>query len=104
MRQDTCHFDPKSWRPYPHKVQRLPGPHRPDDMTSLQQLDTLSTLFAALRSGSLSPHEFSRQARELRTLLAALPPAFSEVLGQLLDRLESSALSRKKAARSASKA
>ena len=61
-------------------------------MTSLQQLDTLSTLFAALRSGSLSAHEFSRQARELGVLLAALPPAFSEVLGQLLDRLESSAL------------
>lgn len=61
-------------------------------MTPSHQLDSLTSLFDSLRSGSLSPHEFSRQARLFEVLLAALPPAFGEVLGQLLDRLESSAL------------
>lgn len=61
-------------------------------MTPSQQLDALTSLFDSLRSASLSPHEFSRQARLFEVLLAALPPAFGEVLGQLLDRLESSAL------------
>jgi len=61
-------------------------------MTPSQQLDSLTSLFDSLRSASLSPHEFSRQARLFEVLLAALPPAFGEVLGQLLDRLESSAL------------
>lgn len=61
-------------------------------MTPLHQLDALTTLFEDLRSGSLPPHEFSRLARLSEALLSALPPAFSEVLGQLLDRLESSAL------------
>lgn len=61
-------------------------------MTPSTQLDSLSALFEHLRDGSLSPHEFSRQARLFESLLSALPPAFSEVLSQLLDRLESSAL------------
>lgn len=61
-------------------------------MTPSHQLDSLTSLFDSLRSGGLSPHEFSRQARLCEALLAALPPAFGEVLGQLLDRLESSAL------------
>lgn len=61
-------------------------------MTPSHQLDALTSLFDSLRSGSLSPHEFSHQARLFEILLAALPPAFGEVLGQLLDRLESSAL------------
>jgi len=61
-------------------------------MTPLQQLDALNARFDEFRRGSLSPHEFSRQARQLDTLLAALPPAFGEVQAQLLDRLESSAL------------
>lgn len=61
-------------------------------MTQLHSLDALSTLFGELRSGHLSAHEFSHRARQFDALLAALPPAFGEVLGQLLDRLESSAL------------
>ncbi|WP_027475290.1 hypothetical protein [Curvibacter gracilis] len=61
-------------------------------MTPLQQLDALNARFDEFRQGRLPPHEFSRQARQFDTLLAALPPAFSEVQGQLLDRLESSAL------------
>lgn len=45
-----------------------------------------------LRDGSLSAHAASETLRQQGALLAQLPPAFSTVLHQLLDRLESSAL------------
>lgn len=61
-------------------------------MNSLNQLDTLAQQFALFRTGACSAHAFSDQARRNSALLSALPPAFSEVLNQLLDRLESSAL------------
>ncbi|MCZ8292683.1 MAG: hypothetical protein O9312_04120 [Hylemonella sp.] len=46
----------------------------------------------ALRRGSIRPADFSRQARAQQALLDALPPRYTEVLLDLLDRLESSAL------------
>lgn len=46
----------------------------------------------ALRQGTRSPADFSRQARAQQALLDALPPRYGEVLHGLLDRLESSAL------------
>ncbi len=50
--------------------------------------DTLS----GLREATLSPAQASERLRAQHELLAALPPRFGEVLGNLLDRLESSAL------------
>ncbi len=46
----------------------------------------------ALRRSSIGPADFSRQARAQQALLDALPPRYTEVLLDLLDRLESSAL------------
>ena len=46
----------------------------------------------ALRRSSIRPADFSRQARAQQALLEALPPRYTEVLMDLLDRLESSAL------------
>lgn len=46
----------------------------------------------ALRQGTRSPADFSRQARAQQALLDSLPPRYTEVLHGLLDRLESSAL------------
>lgn len=47
---------------------------------------------AGLREGRITPAQASAQLRALDATLAQLPPRFAEVLGQLLDRLESSAL------------
>ena len=47
---------------------------------------------AELREGRLAPAQASERLRAQRELLAALPPRFTEVLGELLDRVESSAL------------
>lgn len=47
---------------------------------------------AGLREGQLSPTQASEHLRTQHELLAALPPRFAEVLTNLLDRLESSAL------------
>lgn len=52
----------------------------------------LQAAFDHLRQGTLSVSAFSDQARAQTALLAALPPRYGEVLLQLLDRLESSAL------------
>lgn len=46
----------------------------------------------ALRRSSIRPADFSRQARAQQALMEALPPRYTEVLLDLLDRLESSAL------------
>lgn len=45
-----------------------------------------------VRAGRLAVHAFSEQARGEEELLSRLPPKYREVLAQLLDRLESSAL------------
>ena len=55
----------------------------------------LSTLQSALEShsrGDLSAAALGEEARAQQALLAALPPRYGEVLLNLLDRLESSAL------------
>ena len=56
------------------------------------QLRALHTSLEALQSGAVLPMAFSAQARAHTALLAALPPRYTTVLHDLLDRLESSAL------------
>lgn len=55
-------------------------------------LQPIQSALDQLRSGQLSVHAFSAQARGHEALLQALPERYREVLLQLLDRLESSAL------------
>lgn len=55
-------------------------------------LQPVADTLAGLREGSLSPTQASERLRAMNDLFAALPPRFAEVLGNLLDRLESSAL------------
>lgn len=58
-----------------------------------QQLDAIATHLGALRNGGGgSVTALSNEARASTELLAALPPRYGEVLLNLLDRLESSAL------------
>lgn len=59
---------------------------------ALPQLEALQTAMHALDEGGVSVHAFSDVARAQAALLAALPPRYTEVLHNLLDRLESSAL------------
>lgn len=56
------------------------------------QWEALNTGLAQLRSGALSAHGLSDLARSQHALLDALGPRYREVLLQLMDRLESSAL------------
>ncbi|MBX3653690.1 MAG: hypothetical protein KF686_05860 [Ramlibacter sp.] len=58
----------------------------------MDALQTLQTALDRLRSHPLEVHAFSSQARGQQALLAALPPRYGDVLHDLLDRLESSAL------------
>lgn len=58
----------------------------------MSDLDTLQADLQRLRSGDIRVQAFSEQARGRQALLARLPPKFGEVLNDLLDRLESSAL------------
>ncbi len=59
---------------------------------ALPQLQTLQNALHSLGEGGVSVHAFSDAARAQAALLAALPPRYTEVLHNLLDRLESSAL------------
>lgn len=61
-------------------------------MTTPTLLAPVQAGLDALRAGSLGPAAFSQMARTQNELLAALPPRYGEVLLNLLDRLESSAL------------
>ncbi|TWO73264.1 hypothetical protein FN976_02350 [Caenimonas sedimenti] len=56
------------------------------------EIDLLQSGLESLRRGDTSAAAFSGQARHLAALLDGLPPRFGEVLDQLLDRLEASAL------------
>ncbi|MGV3683688.1 MAG: hypothetical protein ACO1PM_28755 [Acidovorax sp.] len=56
------------------------------------QLTTLQGALARFSDGAASAATLSSLAREQTQLLSALPPRYSEVLQNLLDRLESSAL------------
>jgi len=62
-------------------------------MSATQQLDAIAAHIAALNgAGGVSVTTLSNDARTSTELLGALPPRYSEVLLNLLDRLESSAL------------
>ena len=56
------------------------------------QLASFTQALGSLLDGSLRPGDFSAQARAHTALLEALPPRYTTVLHDLLDRLESSAL------------
>ena len=56
------------------------------------QLATLQSALAAHGQGELSAAALGDAARAQQALLAALPPRYGEVLLNLIDRLESSAL------------
>ncbi len=60
--------------------------------TASAQLTTLARALQAFERGDHPAAALSTLARQQTTLLAALPPRYSEVLLNLLDRLESSAL------------
>ncbi|MEY5100021.1 MAG: hypothetical protein RJA36_2740 [Pseudomonadota bacterium] len=57
-----------------------------------QTLEQLQSALDELRAGRLPLQSWLASCRAAQGLLAALPPRFGEVLQQLLDRLESSAL------------
>jgi hypothetical protein len=54
-------------------------------------LDTIQQALDQLRGGALDMDAFCKRLRTV-ALPAALPPRYGEVLGNLLDRLESSAM------------
>ena len=56
------------------------------------QLARFTQALGGLLDGSLRPGDFSAQPRAHTALLEALPPRYTTVLHDLLDRLESSAL------------
>ena len=60
--------------------------------TASAQLTTLAQALQAFERGDHTAATLSTLARQQTTLLAALPPRYSDVLLNLLDRLESSAL------------
>ncbi|QFZ84182.1 hypothetical protein GFK26_16175 [Variovorax paradoxus] len=61
-------------------------------MSAATQLDAIASGVAALQGGNGSITTLSTAARDSAELLGALPPRYGEVLLNLLDRLESSAL------------
>ena len=61
-------------------------------MTAQNQLEALQTALQQLRDDTLGVAAFSQLAMQQANLAAALPERFAEVLSQLLNRLESSAL------------
>ena len=63
-----------------------------DSSQALAQLQTLQDALAQLRGETLGAGLFAELAQAQQGLLAALPERFQEVLMQLLNRLESSAL------------
>ena len=60
--------------------------------TASAQLTTLAQALQAFERGDHTAATLSTLARQQTSLLAALPPRYSDVLLNLLDRLESSAL------------
>ena len=61
-------------------------------LQATQQLQQLRLGCEQLANQHLAPAALSQQARAATGLLQALPPRYGEVLFNLLDRLESSAL------------
>lgn len=60
--------------------------------TAQQQLAQLKTGFSQLEQSQITAAALGQQARAATELLQTLPARYSEVLFNLLDRLESSAL------------
>lgn len=58
----------------------------------MQALVSIQTALDALRAGSIGVQAFSTQVRSDADQLQTLPARYSQVLNDLLDRLESSAL------------
>ena len=56
------------------------------------EFDLLQAGLGSLRRGDTTAAAFSEQARHLGASLDGMPPRFGDVLLQLLDRLEASAL------------
>ena len=61
-------------------------------MTPRQQLDAINTALQQLRDGRLGAAAFTQLAAQQQSLATALPGRFNDVLAQLLNGLESSAL------------
>ena len=59
---------------------------------ALVQLQALEDALLRLQDGSINAAALNEQARAAQVLLGALPERYGQVLLQLLDRLESSAL------------
>ena len=59
---------------------------------ALVQLQALEDALLRLQDGSITAAALNEQARAAQVLLGALPERYGQVLLQLLDRLESSAL------------
>ena len=64
----------------------------PNLLEATRQLQQLRSGFEQLAQTQISAAALSQQARAATALLQTLPPRYSEVLFNLLDRLESSAL------------
>lgn len=60
--------------------------------TALFELHALQQALQQLSAGKITAGELGAQARATPHLLARLPPRYGEVLQDLLDRLEASAL------------
>ena len=61
-------------------------------MSHSLHLTRLRSALQDIQSGAIHASDFVRQARDLDALLVALPPAFSTVWSDLLNRLESGAM------------
>jgi hypothetical protein len=61
-------------------------------MTALDQLNDIKTKFVQFQAGEIRTTELTDAARASLALVSSLPSQFGEVLNNILDRLESSAL------------
>jgi len=60
--------------------------------TAIEQLNDIKAKFAQFQAGEIRTTELTNAARAALVLTSSLPPQFGEVLNNILDRLESSAL------------
>lgn len=61
-------------------------------MSAIEQLNAIKAKLAQLQAGDIRTTELTDAARAALVLTSSLPPQFGEVLNNILDRLESSAL------------
>ena len=61
-------------------------------MSALEQLNAIKAKLAQFQAGDIRTTELTDAARAALVLTSSLPPQFGEVLNNILDRLESSAL------------